>query len=121
VAQFKYSGTTVTSLTSNLIYKQIKNILYSCNDCYHLFLNSLSPRLLFKNAKIKTHETIILPVGYYECEIRSLTLREEHRRKVFENIVLRRIFGSKRNDMVGGWRKLQKGEFHISYSSPAYN
>jgi hypothetical protein len=58
--------------------------------------NLLSSRLLFKNVIIKIYKTIILPVVLYGCETWSLTLREEHRLRVFENRVLRRIFGSKR-------------------------
>jgi hypothetical protein len=57
-------------------------------------------RLLFKNLKIKIYKTIILPVVLYGCETWSLTLREEHRLRVFENRVLRRIFGPKRDEMV---------------------
>jgi hypothetical protein len=54
---------------------------------------------------------MILPVDFYGCETWSLTLREEHRLKVFENRVLRRIFGSKRDKVIGGSRKLHKGIF----------
>jgi hypothetical protein len=48
----------------------------------------------------------------YECETWSLTLREEHRLRVFENRVLRRIFGPKRDEDTGGWRKLHNEELH---------
>jgi hypothetical protein len=58
--------------------------------------NLLSSRLLSKNTKIRIYETMILPVVLYGCETWSLTLREEHRLRVFENRVLRRIFGPKR-------------------------
>jgi hypothetical protein len=61
---------------------------------------------------------IILPVILYGCEIWSLTLREEHRLRVFENRVLRRIFGSKRDEVTGDWRKLHNEELHNLYSSP---
>jgi hypothetical protein len=54
----------------------------------------------------------------YRCETWSLTLREEHRLRVFENRVLRRIFEPKRDEMVGEWRKLHSGELHNLYSSP---
>jgi hypothetical protein len=57
----------------------------------------LSSSLLFKNTKIKIYRTIILPVVLYGCETWSLTLREEHRLRVFENRVVRRIFGPKRD------------------------
>jgi hypothetical protein len=67
--------------------------------------------------KVKIHKTTILPVVLYGCETWSLTLREEHRMKVFENRVLRRIFGPKRNVVTGEWRKLYNKELHILYSS----
>jgi hypothetical protein len=57
-------------------------------------------------------------VVLYGCEIWSLTLREEHRLRVFENRVLRRIFGPKRDEVTGDWRKLHNEEFHNLYSSP---
>jgi hypothetical protein len=69
--------------------------------------------------KIRICKTIILPVILYECETWSLTLREEHRLEVFENRVLRRIFGQKRDEMTGEWRKLRNEELHNLYSSPS--
>jgi hypothetical protein len=54
--------------------------------------------------KIKIYKTIILPVVLYRCETLSLTLREEHRLRVFENRVFRRIFGPKRDEVTGGWK-----------------
>jgi hypothetical protein len=68
--------------------------------------------------KVKIYKTIILPVVLYVCETWSLTLREEHRLKVFENRVLRRIFGPKRDEVTGEWRKLHNKELHNLYSSP---
>jgi hypothetical protein len=65
---------------------------------------------------IGIYKTIILPVVLYECENWSLTLREEHRLSVFENRVLRRIFGPKRDEVTGGWRKLHHEELHNLYS-----
>jgi hypothetical protein len=62
-------------------------------------------------------ETIILPVVLYRSETWSLKLREEHRLRVFENRVLRRIFGPKRDEVIGGWRKLHNEELHGLYSS----
>jgi hypothetical protein len=64
------------------------------------------------------YKTIILPVVLYGCETWSVTLREEHRLRVFENRVLRRIIGPKRNEVTGEWRKLHNEELHILYSSP---
>jgi hypothetical protein len=62
---------------------------------------------------------LILLVVLYGCETWSLTLREEHRLRVFENRVLRRIFGPKRDEVIGGWRKVHNGELHILYFSPS--
>jgi hypothetical protein len=63
------------------------------------------------------YKTIILPVVLYGCETWSLTLREEHRLGVFENRVLRRIFGPKRDEVTGEWRKLHNEELHDLFSS----
>ena len=78
----------------------------------------LSSRLLSKNLKIKIYRTIILPVVLYGCESWSLTLREERRLQVFENGVLRRIFGPKRDEVTGEWRKLHIEELNDLYYSP---
>jgi hypothetical protein len=67
--------------------------------------------------KIKIYQTIILPVVLHGCETWSLTLREEHGLRVFENRVLRRIFGPKRDEVTGGWRKLYNEDLHGLYSS----
>jgi hypothetical protein len=75
----------------------------------------LSSRLLSRNIKVKIYKTIILRVVFYGCETWSLTLREDHRLRVFENRVLRRIFGAKRDEVTGEWRKLHNEELHISY------
>jgi hypothetical protein len=72
----------------------------------------------YKNLKIKIHRTIILPVVLYGCEIWFLTLREECRLRVLENRVLRRIFGPKRDKVIGEWRKLHNEELNYLYSSP---
>jgi hypothetical protein len=77
----------------------------------------LSSRLISNNLKIKIYKTVILPVVLYGCETLSLTFREEHRLRVFENRVLRRIFGPKREE-DGSWRKLHNDELHSLYSLP---
>jgi hypothetical protein len=71
----------------------------------------------YKKLTIKMYKTLILPVVLYGCETWSLTLREEHRLRVFENRVLRRIFGPKREE-GGSWKKLHNDELHSLYSSP---
>jgi hypothetical protein len=78
----------------------------------------LSSRLLSRNVKVKIYKTIILPVVLYGRESLSLTLREEHRLRVFENRVLRKIFGPKRDEVTGEWRKLHNEELHNLLSSP---
>jgi hypothetical protein len=97
--------------------EEIKSRLNSGNACYHSVQSILSSRLFSKNVKVKIYKTTILPVIWYGCETWSLTLREEHRLTVFENSVLRRIFGPKRNEIAGEWRKLHNEELHILYSS----
>jgi hypothetical protein len=62
--------------------------------------------------QIRIYKTIILPVVLYGCETWSLTLREEHRLRVFENWVLRRIFGPRKDEVTGDWRKLNNEELH---------
>ena len=89
------------------IHKEIKSRLKSGNACYHSAQNLLSSNLLSKNLKIKVYRTIILPVVLYGCETWSLTLGEEGRLRVFENRMLRRIVGPKRDKVTRVWRKLQ--------------
>ena len=69
--------------------------------------------LLSKKLKIKIYRTIILPVVLYRCETWSLTMREERRLRVFENRVLRRVFGPKRDEVTGQWRKLHNEELSV--------
>ena len=69
------------------------------------------PGFTSKNFKIKIYKSIILLVVLYDCETRSLPLREEYRLRVFENRILRRIFGPKK-DENGEWRRLHNEELH---------
>ena len=78
----------------------------------------MSSSFLSKKLKIKIYRTIILPVVLYGCETWSLTLREERRLRVFENRVLRSVFGPKRDEVTGEWRKLHKEELSDLYSLP---
>jgi hypothetical protein len=75
--------------------------------------------LLSKNVKIRIYKTIILPAVLYGCETWSLTLREEHTLRVFQETVLRRIFELKSNEVAGDWRKLHNEELHNLYASPS--
>jgi hypothetical protein len=79
--------------------------------------NLLSSSLLSKNIKIKIYRTVILPVVLYGCEIWSLTLRDEYILRVFENRVLRGIFGPKSDKVTGEWRRLHNEELYDMYSS----
>jgi hypothetical protein len=72
-----------------------------------------------KNVNIRIYKTTIFSLVLYVCETWSLTLREEHRLRVFENRVLRRIFGLKRDEVTGEWRKLHNEELRNLYSSPS--
>jgi hypothetical protein len=116
VEEFKYLGTILTN--QNSIQEEVKSRLKSGNACYHSVQNLLSSRLLSKNFKIRIYRTIILPVVLYGCETWSLTLREEHRLRVFERRVLRRIYGPKRDEVTGDWRRLHSEELNGLYSSP---
>jgi len=78
----------------------------------------LSSRLLSKNLKIKIYRIIILPVVLYGREAWSLTLREERRLRVFENKVLRRILGPRRDEVAGEWRRVHNEELNDLYCSP---
>jgi hypothetical protein len=100
------------------MHEEIKSRLNSGNACYHLVHSLLSSRLLSGNLKVKIYKTIILPVVLYGCETWSVTLREEHRLGVFGNRVLRGMFGPKRDEVTGEWRKLHNGELCNLYSSP---
>ena len=97
-------GTTLTN--QNSVAEEIKGRLRSGNACYHSVQNLLSSR------------SIILPVVLYGCETWSLTLWKEKKLRVFENMVLRRIFGPRRDEVTGEWRRLHNEELNDLYSSP---
>jgi hypothetical protein len=81
-------------------------------------IRPLNPKVGADEHNIRVYRTIILPAVLYGCETWSLTLREEKRLRVFENRVLRRIFGRKRDEATGEWRRLHKEELNDLYSSP---
>jgi len=110
VEEFKYLRTNLTN--QNSIQEEIKSRLKSGNACCHSVQNLLSSSLLYKDLKIKIHRTIIWPV-VYGCGTWLFTLREIRRLRV-----LRRIFGPKRDEVRGDWRKLHNDEFNDLYCSP---
>jgi hypothetical protein len=117
LSQFKYLGTTVTN--QNMIQEEIKRRLNSGNASYHSVQNLLSSRLLSEIVNIRINKTITLPVVLYGRETWSLALREEHRLRVFENRVLRRIFEPGRDEVKGEWKKLYNEELRDLYPSPS--
>jgi hypothetical protein len=103
-------GNTLTY--QNSIQEEIESRLKSGNACYHSVQNLLCSRLLSKFLKIKIFRTTSL-LDFYGCETWSLTLKEERRLRV-----LRRIFGPKRDEVTGEWRKLHNEELHDMYCLP---
>jgi hypothetical protein len=114
VEKFVYFLTTVTN--QNDILNEISSRLNSINTCSYSVQNLLSSRLISKYLKIKIYKIVILPVVLCGCEIWSLTLREERRLRIFENRVLRNIFGPKRKEDVS-WREMNIDEIRNLYSS----
>jgi hypothetical protein len=101
MAKFKYLRTDQNCIHEEIRADQIRGL-----PAYNSVQSLLSSHLLYRNAKVRIYKTIILPFVLYGCQNWSLTLREEHRLAVFENRVLRRIFGPERGEVMGEWRKL---------------
>ena len=108
--EYKYLGTNLTN--QNFIAEEIKSRLRSGSACYHSVQNLLFSRLLSKNLKIKIYRTKIFSVLLYGCETWSFILREERKLRVFENMVLRRMFGPRRDEVTGEWRRLHNEELN---------
>jgi hypothetical protein len=102
------------------MHKEIKSRQNLGNACDYS-VQVLSFHLLCRSIKVNIFRVIILPLVLYGCETWSVTLREEHRLRVFENRVLRRIFGPKRDEVTGERRKLHSGELHNLYSVPFHH
>ena len=96
---------------------RIKIRIKSGHACFHLAQNILSSSFLSKNIKIKIYRTISFPF-VYGCQTWSVTLREERRLRVSDYRVLRRIFGHKKNEIMGECRKLHNEKLNDLYSSP---
>jgi len=116
VEEFRYLGTTITN--QNYIQEVIKGRMKSGNTCYHSGQNRLSSTLLSINLEIKKYRKLILPIVLYGFETWLFKLREERRLRLFENRVLRRIFGPKRVEVTREWRKLYNEELNDLYFSP---
>ncbi|KAJ4446969.1 hypothetical protein ANN_13671 [Periplaneta americana] len=116
VEKFKYLGATVTNIIDTR--EDIKHGINMGNACYYSVEKLLSSNVLSKNLKVRIYKTVILSVVLYGCKTWTLTLREEQRLRVFENKILRKIFGAKRDEVTGEWRKLHNTEQHALYSSP---
>ncbi|KAJ4446277.1 hypothetical protein ANN_12972 [Periplaneta americana] len=98
--------------------KENTEILLEASKAIGLEVNPEKTNLLSKNLKVRIYKIVILPVVLYGCETWTLTLREEQRLRVFENRVLRKISGAKRDEVTGERRKLHNAELHALYSSP---
>ena len=116
VEEFKYMLTSLTY--QNSIQEEVKSRLKSGNGLYHSVQNLLSSSLLSRKLKITIYRSIIFLVVLYGCETWSLKLREERRPRGFENRVLRRVFGPKRDVVTGEWGKLNNEELNDLYYSP---
>ena len=112
---FKYLGSLLTN--QNSIQEEIKCRFKAGNSCYYSIQTLLSFRLLSKNLKMKIYKTIIWPVVLYGCETWSFTLREECRLNLFENRILKQIFGPKR-EANRKWRRLHNEELQKLYHFP---
>jgi hypothetical protein len=112
VAKFKCLGRLTDKFACT------KSKLNSGNGYCQSVLSPLPSRLVYRNVKVKIYKTIILTVVLYGCETWSLTLREEHRLRVFENRVLRKKFVPKRQEITGQRRKFNNEYHHNLYSSP---
>jgi hypothetical protein len=110
LGKFKYM---LTTLTSKLHARKLKSRLNFGNASYHSVQGLQSSCLFSRNVNVKIYKTITLPVVLYGIEIWSLTSSEEHRLRVFENRILRRIFGPKRDEKRETGESCTMGSFII--------
>ena len=113
---FYYFGTTLTN--QNSIAEEIKSRLRLGNACYHSVQNPFVFQVAIQKFKDQDTENYYFAGFLYGCETWSLTLREERKLRVFENMVLRRIFGPRRDEATGEWWRLHNEELNDLYSSP---
>jgi len=114
VNKFKYLRAYVT--IKNEVTEEIKSRLVSANACFFYSVQKLlTSRLISRKLKLKIYITVILPVILYGYKI---GVADEHKLRVFENKVLRKIYVPKRDEMTGEWRRLHKEKLHGLYDSP---
>jgi hypothetical protein len=116
VEQFKYLGEPLTNQKS--VLEEIQSRLKPGNACCHSPQILLSCGLLSKNIRIKIYRNLILPVGLYGDETWSVKSREEQRLRVFENSLLRKILGSRKEEITVEWRRLHNEDLYDLYYSP---
>jgi len=114
--KFKYLGAYVTN--KNEVTEEMKSRLVSGNAFFYSVKKLLTSRLISRKLKLKIYKTVILSIILYGCESWSTTLADEHTLRVFENKVLRKIYGPKREEMTGEWRRLHNEVLHGLYDSP---
>ncbi|KAJ4432728.1 hypothetical protein ANN_21365 [Periplaneta americana] len=113
-------STTTPDLAKQLRYPSPANQtnVGVCKSCAPGMAQTCSVTLYVTASSSPITMAVILPVALYGCETWTLTLREEQRLRVFENKVLRKIFGAKRDEVTGEWRNLHNAELHVLFSSP---
>jgi hypothetical protein len=119
VSIFKYLGGLLEDRKDMGIGAEIKQRLNSGNACFYALNKLLKSRDLSRNTKLRIYKTIILPVVLYGCETWALTRQQENRFRVFENKILRKIFGAKRDEETGEYRRLHNQELEELFDSPS--
>ena len=108
VEEFKYLGSTVTS--NNEVKKEILIRIAAASRCSWAINKILQSRILSRDTKIKAYTSIIRPIATYGCETWSMTKEMNNRMEVFENGILRRIYGPVRDEESGAWRRRHNAE-----------
>ena len=118
-----YRTVSITQI-NNKMHSEVYDVFYSLNSHHHKLWSTFCWLFILWNWlrhgiwNILKYNTIILPVVLYGCQAWSLILRKEHRLRFFENRVLRKIFGPKRDEVIGERRRLHNKGLYDLYSSP---